>query len=91
MPWGNAALKKDRLDDEKELLLRLLEKEGLGPVNAQTAEDAATAQLPNSQGTASQGISSQEISSTRPSVSHCPIRRSVSGFWRNWDLWDRRT
>jgi len=41
MSWGRAALKKDRLDDERELLLRLLEKEGLGPVNAPETDCAA--------------------------------------------------
>jgi amino acid adenylation domain-containing protein len=46
MSWGRNALKKDQLDDEKELLLRLLEKEGVGPAIAQPAKDAAVAQFP---------------------------------------------
>jgi amino acid adenylation domain-containing protein len=58
MSSGRAAVIKDRLDDERALLLRLLEKEGLGPVNAEATGGAAHPQL----------TSSQETSSTRPSV-----------------------
>ena len=57
MSWGRAALKNDRLDEERELLLRLLEKEGLGPGNAQATDGAPPAQLP----------ASSETPSTRPS------------------------
>lgn len=67
MPSGNAALRKDRLDDEKELLLRLLEKEGLGPVNAQAAEGVALAQLSTSLETSSQENLFPETLRTRPS------------------------
>jgi amino acid adenylation domain-containing protein len=55
---GRATLKKDRLDDERELLLRLLEKEGLGPVKAPATDGAAHAQ----------SSTSEETSSTRPSI-----------------------
>jgi hypothetical protein len=46
------------LDDERELLLRLLEKEGLGPVKAPATDGAAHAQ----------SSTSEETSSTRPSI-----------------------
>jgi surfactin family lipopeptide synthetase A len=51
MSWGRVALKKDRLDDERELLLRLLEKEGLGPTNGHGTEGAAHVHPPTSQET----------------------------------------
>jgi surfactin family lipopeptide synthetase A len=59
MSAGRAVLKKERLDEERELLRRLLEKEGLGPVNAY-----ATDGLPP----AKPSTSSPDASRTRPSV-----------------------
>ena len=58
MSRGKAALEKGQLDDERELLLRLLEKEGLGPVNAEATDAAARAQF----------FITQEPSSARPSI-----------------------
>ncbi len=46
MSWGRHGLKRDRLDDERELLLRLLEKEGLGPVDSQLTDGATLAKVP---------------------------------------------
>src|SRR5437764_6794730 len=48
MSSQRAVLKKDRLEEERELLRRLLEKEGLSAPGAQTAQDVAQEQLPSS-------------------------------------------
>jgi amino acid adenylation domain-containing protein len=58
MSWGRDAVKKECLDDERELLLRLLTKEGLGPVNVQATGGAAHAQL----------FASRPSPDTKPSV-----------------------
>ena len=58
MSSGKAALKKGGVDDERELLLRLLEKEGLGPARAEATDGEAAAQH----------STFQESSSTRPSI-----------------------
>ncbi|HEY2495744.1 MAG TPA: amino acid adenylation domain-containing protein [Candidatus Angelobacter sp.] len=59
MASGRVVPKKDRLEEERELLRRLLEKEGLGAPSAQTPRDATQEQLP---------VSSSEDSRTRPSL-----------------------
>jgi amino acid adenylation domain-containing protein len=46
-------VKQNRVDDERELLLRLLEKEGLGPMKAQATGGAAHPQLSSFQETSS--------------------------------------
>src|SRR6476661_3736902 len=48
MSSGRVVLKKDRLEEERELLRRLLEKEGLSAPGAQTAQSVAQGQLPSS-------------------------------------------
>ncbi len=58
MSSGRVALKKDRMEEERELLRRLLEKEGLGTPGAQTADVGSPQQLP----------SSSEGSAARPSL-----------------------
>lgn len=58
MSSGRATLKKHCLDDERELLLLLLEKEGLGPVKTPATDGAAHAQ----------SSTSRETSSARPSI-----------------------
>ncbi|HEX3585773.1 MAG TPA: condensation domain-containing protein, partial [Candidatus Angelobacter sp.] len=59
MSSGRVVLKKDRLEEERELLRRLLEKEGLGAPSAQTPQGAAQEQL---------SVSSSEASGTNPSL-----------------------
>src|SRR5579859_7399053 len=58
MSSGRVVLKKDRLDEERELLRRLLEKEGLGAPGTQTAESVAHEQQPSSSSEASGARSS---------------------------------
>ncbi len=48
MSSGRVVLKKDRLEEERELLRRLLEKEGLSAPGAQTGQSVAQAQPPSS-------------------------------------------
>src|SRR5579864_3545095 len=59
MSSGRVVLKKDRLEEERELLRRLLEKEGLGTPSAQTAQGVAQEQIP---------ASSSEDSGARPTL-----------------------
>ena len=53
MSSGRVAVKQNRVDDERELLLRLLEKEGLGPMKAQATGGTAHPQLSSFQETSS--------------------------------------
>jgi pristinamycin I synthase 3 and 4 len=59
MSSGRPALKKDRLAEEREVLRRLLEKEGLGVPSAQTAQVVAQEQL---------SLSSSEAPGAGPSL-----------------------
>src|SRR5437016_9587704 len=69
MSSERAVLKKDRLEEERELLRRLLEKEGLSAPGAQTAQDVAQEQLP----------SSSEAAGTRPSL--FPLSYQQEQLW----------
>jgi amino acid adenylation domain-containing protein len=70
MSSGRVALKKDRLEEERELLRRLLEKEGLSAPGAQTAQSVAQEQLPSS---------SSEASGARPSL--FPLSYQQEQLW----------
>ena len=63
-------MKKDRLEEERELLRRLLEKEGLGAPGTQTAQSVAQEQLPSS---------SSEASGARPSL--FPLSYQQEQLW----------
>ena len=67
MSSGRVVPKKDRLEEERELLRRLLEKEGLG---AQTPRGVTQEQLP---------ASSSEASETRPSL--FPLSYQQEQLW----------
>jgi amino acid adenylation domain-containing protein len=70
MSSGRVVLKKDRLEDERELLRRLLEKEGLGTPGAQMAQGGAQEQPPSS---------SSEVSGVRPSL--FPLSYQQEQLW----------
>jgi amino acid adenylation domain-containing protein len=70
MSSGRVVLKKDRLEEERELLRRLLEKEGLSAPGTQTAQGAAQEQLP---------ASSSEASGGRPSL--FPLSYQQEQLW----------
>jgi len=63
-------LKKDRLEEERELLRRLLEKEGLSAPGTQTAQNVAQGQLSSS---------SSEASGARPSL--FPLSYQQEQLW----------
>ncbi len=70
MSSGRVVLKKDRLEEERELLRRLLEKEGLGAPGAQTPQSATQEQQPSS---------SSEASGARPSL--FPLSYQQEQLW----------
>src|SRR5258708_31377629 len=70
MSSERATLKKDRLEEERELLRRLLEKEGLSVPSAQTAQSVMQEQLPSS---------SSEASGGRPSL--FPLSYQQEQLW----------
>ena len=70
MSSGRVVLKKDRLDEERELLRRLLEKEGLSAPGTQAAQSVAQEQLPSS---------SSEASGERPSL--FPLSYQQEQLW----------
>ncbi len=70
MSSGRVVLKKDRLEEERELLRRLLEKEGLGAPGTQTTQSVAQEQLPSS---------SSEVSGARPSL--FPLSYQQEQLW----------
>jgi hypothetical protein len=59
MSSGRVVLKKDRLEEERELLRRLLEKEGLGAPNARIPQDVSQEQP---------SVSSSDAAGSRPSL-----------------------
>src|ERR1700739_1180344 len=70
MSSGRVVPKKDRLEEERELLRRLLEKEGLGAQTAQTSR-SVTQEQP--------ATSSPEVSESRPSL--FPLSYQQEQLW----------
>src|SRR5580765_4107970 len=70
MSSGRVVLKKDRLEEERELLRLLLEKEGLSAPGTQAAQSVAQEQLP---------ASSSEASGGRPSL--FPLSYQQEQLW----------